>query len=261
MRSRVLVAVTAVLLAVGLWGCVPRIDLTEVVSGEETTSAATGTTAPFDKGEMAAYAWEIYREAIGIEEAFATYDLYYESTQTMSTGKSVVRARVVRVGGDGEEAEMLLQVSRGGEDTSGYYKNGVGYFAIEGKKYWKFTNESDFLSEFGFSEDDSLAEEVFAEALVAENEDGTRTVSCPMPEPYASQYAEMTFGSAGSERQVDIGVTVKADGTPVEFTRQVAVSLPLYGTVRVESVNRYDALDGDVVLTPPDDLDEYTADL
>ena len=155
-----------------------------------------------------------------------------------------------------------MDVQLAGGEQSGYYKDGVAYFHIDGKKYWMPTDEETFLSELGFSASASLTEPMFSEAIVANNPDGTVTVSCPLVGEYAGLYAAARLGQSAAGGQVtraEETVTVDATGAPTLFTAYVGVNLPLYGEVWSESTNRYVATGADVTITPPEDLDEYAS--
>jgi hypothetical protein len=155
-----------------------------------------------------------------------------------------------------------VNVQLAGGEQSGYYKDGVAYFHIDNKKYWMPTDEETFLSELGFSASASLTEPMFSEAIVANNPDGTITVSCPLVGEYAGQYAAARLGQSaagGKVTRAEETVTVDKNGAPTLFTATVSVNLPLYGEVWAESTNRYVATGADVTITPPEDLDEYAS--
>lgn len=207
---------------------------------------------PADNDEMAQYAWELYSAAIEYDATVESYDITYEGKQIAMGKTTSLNARMVRAA-NGESVEMLVQT----DDMQGYFQNNVGYFQTTGDKYWYFTDEDGFMSEMGFSDSLTLSEEMFADALVIDNGDGTRTVSCPLDGEYADAYAEEMLGASGTVTRAEVGVTVDEAGVPTVFTSSVAVKMLLYGEVSAESVNRYNAVGDAVTITPPEGLDSY----
>lgn len=257
--KRVLLLAVACLLC--CTACRPRVDLTPPEEPDSTTTAAVPTlpTQPGEQGdEMAAYAWEVYAAALDKEEQFKNYDLTYESREYALGQSALSRARIIRQE-EGDGLRLLLTKTRDKQTGTGYYENGIGYFDIDGKKYWMPTNEEGFFSEFGFSESDPLTREMFADAIVAPAEGGGLTVSCPLPEPYASAYVKEMLGAGQSAqvRRVEMDLRVDADGAPLEFLTTVTLLVSGYGEVTYESMNRYEQVGEGVQITPPEDLDAY----
>ena len=259
--------ITAVLLAFSLLfalsACRVRVDLSEDPLAEGGTPTTSRPTAPPEGAdEMAKHAWQVYKTALEKEETYESFELHYEGRQNMLGKVAITRARMVQVTHPDGKRELLVNVQLAGGEQSGYYKDGVAYFHIDGKKYWMPTDEETFLSELGFSESANLLEPLFSEAIVANNPDGTVTVSCPLVGEYASQYAAARLGESAAGGQVtraEETVTVDANGAPTLFTATVGVNLPFYGEVWAESTNRYVATGADVVLTPPADLEDYVS--
>lgn len=254
-------ALLALLLIGTLSACRARVDLTaEPLWPEELLD-----TVPEGEGneeenggemdEMAAYAWELYSAAVEAEERIVSYDITYEGSSVMLGEITTTRARLVRVD-CGDSCEMLIQTN----EQQGYFKDGIGYFSTPTEKYWIPTDEEGFVQEMGFSESPSLGRSAFGSALVIENEDGTRTVSCPLSGEYAASYAAETLGLSDTRLTVERaeeGVTVDAEGAPLSFFSRLEVTVPYYGTVAAESSSTYTAVGDAVALTPPDDLDSY----
>lgn len=244
--------------------CRVRVDFSgEVKAGEETTPATTTTTAPpAGNDEMAAEAWQVYSRALELEAAYTTYELVYKGRLSMMGEERVTNARLVRVEEEGS-VTLLLQSEVGAKASSGYLKDGIGYFFIDGEKYWMPTDEDTFFETMGFTASTPPAEEMFSGAIVLRGADGSTTVSCPLEEPYAADYARATlgenvvFGSTATRAQV--GVTVDAEGHPLTFTSAVTVYSGFAGSISSENENRYTALGEAVVLTPPADLDSYSS--
>lgn len=256
MKRVLLLAAVCLLLCTA---CRPRVALPLSEEPAPTTAAPTLPTEPGEEGdEMAAYAWEVYSAALDREEQFNSYDLTYESREYALGQSTVGRARILRKE-EGDSLRLLLTKTRDKQTSTGYYENGVGYFDIDGQKYWMPTDEDGFFSEFGFSESDTLTREMFADAIVAPAEGGGLTVSCPLPEPYASAYAEemMGVGRGVQTRRVEMDLTVDADGAPLEFLTTVTLWVPQYGEVTYESMNRYEQVGEEVQITPPEGLDAY----
>lgn len=262
--TRITAAFLALVLLFSLSACRVRVDLSaDPFAEEETPNTTTSTTTPPESSdEMAKHAWETYKKALELEKDYQSYELTYEGRQNMLGTVAVTRARMVQVTHPDGKRELLVNVQLAGGEQSGYYKDGIAYFHIDGKKYWMPTDEETFLAELGFSESATLSEPMFTEAIVVNNPDGTVTVSCPLVGQYATQYAAMTLGESvagGQVTRAEESVTVDANGAPLTFTDSVAVNLPFYGEVWAESTNRYVATGADVTITPPEDLDEYAS--
>ena len=257
MKKRLLAALAVCCLFFSLSACRLRVDLTKDPFAEENPHNAITDSDETD--EMAESAWQIYEKAVEAEEEMDSYTLSYEGRRTMLGQTAITRATVTRL--DGEQAEILVKIESGSKQSSGYFANGIGYFHVENEKYWMPTDEESFWEEMGFSESPKLKQEMFAEAIVMDNEDGTKTVSCPLYGQYATDYAILMLGDtakSGTVSRAEEGLTVDSSGRPVVFTSKVTVSTKLYGEMRYERQNRYDAVGADVTLTPPDDLDSYS---
>ena len=258
MKLRLLALVAAVCLMCCCTACRVRVDL----SGEQTDedgSSATTTTPPVNNDEMAAEAWNIYSRALDLESEYTTYELTYKARLTMGREQSVTNARIVRIEEDGN-ATLLVESEVRGTYSSGYLKDGVGYFFKDGKKYWMPTDEDGFFDTMGFTTTEPLTEEMFATAIVMRDAAGGATVSCPLAAQYATDFAKMHLGSmaqVGTVSHAEAGVTVDAEGYPLTFTAAIEMQVAGYGAVTMQSENNYVAFGEDVVITPPADLDEY----
>lgn len=260
MKQRVLALCLIACLLLGCAACRIRVDLTQDVTDDEGT-ATTTHPIPESNDEMAAEAWQIYSNALKAEEAYTTFELVYEGRQTVGKETAVTKARVVRVQ-EGDAVSLLIESESGDAHSRGYFADGIGYFDVEDKKYWMPTDEDAVYETLGFSESEDLSEAMFSQAITVKKEDGSVTVSCPLSGDTATQFARMFLGDvvAGSTvTRAEAGVTVDAAGNPVAFTTAVTVDTMLYGTVSVESENRYVAVGETVVLTPPNDLDTYSS--
>ena len=260
MKRRVIALCAVCCLLLSFAACRVRVDFTEE-KDTVSTIPTTSTTIPQNNDEMAAQAWEIYSRALEIEDGYTTYELVYEGRQKVIGEEAVTKARMVRV--ERENAESLLIESEyGNKYSAAYYADGIGYFNVDGKKYWMPTDEENVYEVLNFSETEDLSQEMFTKAIVIRNEDGGATVSCPLQAKYALQFARMYLGDSAVGSNVtraEAGVTVDADGNPQAFTSAVTIQHNLYGTVSVESENRYVAVGDAVVLTPPSDLDTYSS--
>ena len=233
---------------------------------EETTESPASPTDPVPEdeddggelGTMAAYAWEVYEQANQKEREYESYDLFYSYELILDgsgmKAESVEVEMICRPDGDGEE--LLIKIREDREESLNYYKSGVGYFSDKKGKRWIPMDVDGFMEELGFTESKTLPKEAFTDAIVMENEDGTRTVSCPLSGKAAARYAEEEFGYEGTPQHLECGVTVNENGQPQLFFTNMTVSS--YGTtVTMKSQNRYLAVGEDVTLVPPKDLDEY----
>ncbi len=239
--------------------CRVRVDFTQ--DTDEDTSPTTTTTVPETNDEMAAEAWQIYSHALEVERTYTTYELVYEGRQTAIGETAATKARFIRVEKDGE-VSLMIESEYGNQYSAAYYADGIGYFNIDGQKYWMPTDEDTVYEILEFSESETLTEAMFTKAIVIRDADGGATVSCPLQAKYALQFARMYLGDTAIEGTVtrsEAGVEVDAAGNPLSFTTAVSVDHALYGTVSVESENRYVAVGDAVVLTPPSDLDTYAS--
>lgn len=257
MKRQIMALFAAGCLLISLSACRARVDLTgdPLIGPEDETSPTSETTSAKEHDEMTDYAWEVYSAAVEADKAFEQYDVRFEGQQTLAGRTTRTNARLVRRVSDGG-AELLVQT----DTAQGYYKDGIGYFETESDKYWHVTDESGFLEEMGFSESVTLSKLAFTDAIVAENDDGTRTVSCVLSGKFASNYAARIMGQSAAYIQpshVEVGVTVDEDGLPIEFTSRVELSVPGISVASYESSNRYLATGDDVTLTPPEGLDGY----
>ncbi len=244
--------------------CRVRVDLSDSKpDGEETGVTTTTTTStPASNDEMAAQAWDIYSRALELEAEYTTYDLVYKARMTVGRDLKITNARIVRIETDGNVA-LLVEKEAGDTFSSGYLKDGIGYFFIDGKKYWIPTDESAFFDTMGFSTTESLIEEMFANALVMRDADGGATVSCPLTAKYAADYARMYLGSgvvqSGAVSRAEVGVAVNAEGHPQTFTSDIELYSAGIGVVSFQSENRYAAVGDKVTITPPADLNSYSS--
>ncbi len=257
MRRQVLALAAAGVLLVSLTACRARVDLTgdPFIGGDGDTPTTTTAASMEERDEMAAYAWEVYSAAVEADRTLEQYDVRFEARRTLAGQTTRSNARLVRCVRDGA-VELLAQTDK----TQGYYKDGIGYFETESDKYWHVTDEAGFLDEMGFSESVTLSKLAFTDAIVAENGDGSRTVSCVLSDKFASDYAAKIMGQSAAYIQpshVEVGVTVGADGLPVEFTSHMELSVSGFSMVSYESSNRYLATGDDVTLLPPEGLDAY----
>ncbi len=239
--------------------CRVRVDLTQPETGE--TTATTATTLPQSNDEMAAQAWRLYNRALELEQEYDTYELNYEAKQIVGRETAVTKARFVRVQ-EGESVSLLIEKESRGTYSMGYFANGIGYFHVNGQKYWLPTDEETVYETLGFSESENLAEDMFTNAIAVKDPDGTTTVSCPLSGKFEVQFVHMMLGDiamGATITRAESGVTVDAEGKPLSFTSAAAVNHAMYGAMSVVSENRYVAFDSDVVLTPPDDLDTYSS--
>ncbi len=257
MKRQIMALLAAGVLLVSLTACRARVDLTgdPFIGGDGGSTDATTATSAEERNEMAAYAWEVYSAAIEADRTLEQYDVRFEARRTLAGKTTRSNARLVRRVRDGA-VELLAQTDK----TQGYYKDGIGYFETESDKYWHVTDEAGFLDEMGFSESVTLSKLAFTDAIVAENGDGTRTVSCVLSGKFASDYAAKILGQSAAYIQpshVEVGVTVGADDLPIEFTSRVELSVPGFNAMSYESSNRYLATGDDVTLIPPEGLDAY----
>lgn len=262
-RLIALAAVCCVLCA--CTACRIRVDLTDRENGGDASGVTTTTTAvspPAANDEMAAEAWDIYSRALALEAEYTTYELTYKARMKVGREVTVTNARILRIETDG--AVTLFVESEAGESySSGYLKDGIGYFFLEGKKYWIPTDEDAFFETMGFSTTESLTEEMFGTAIVLRDAAGGATVSCPLAETYAADYAQMYLGAgavqSGTVTRAEVGVTVTGEGHPTTFTSHIELYSIGLGAVSLQSENTYAALGDAVVITPPADLDSYTS--
>lgn len=261
MKQRIITLWLVGCLLFGLAACHVRVDFTK---GEDTNTPPTTTTTasvPEENDEMAAEAWQIYSHALEVEKTYTTYELVYEGRQKAIGETALTKARFIRVEKDGA-VSLRIESEYGNQYSAAYYADGIGYFNKDGKKYWMPTDEDTVYEILQFSENESLAESMFSKAIVIKNADGSATVSCPLDGKNALQFARMYLGDTvigSTVTRAEAGVTVDAAGNPIAFTAAVSVNTALYGTVSVESENRYVAVGDAVVLTPPDDLDTYAS--
>jgi len=261
MKRRAMILCAVFCLLFSFTACRVRVDFTQ--GEDEDTPPTTSTTKPLPESndEMATEAWEIYSHALDVEKTYTTYELIYEGREK-AIGETVVsKARFVRVEKDGA-VTLLIEREYGSEYSSVYYADGIGYFDVKGKKYWMPTDEDAVYEVLKIAETENLTEPMFTKAIVIRDADGGATVSCPLQAKYALQFARMYLGDTATEGTViraEAGVTVNAAGDPLVFTAAVSVDHALYGTVSVESQNRYTAVGDAVVLTPPQDLDTYAS--
>ncbi len=243
--------------------CRVRVDLSDSQTdgGETTVTAATTTATPETNDEMAAQAWGIYSRALELEGEYTTYDLVYKARMTVGRELQVTNARIVRIETEGN-VTLLVESEAGNEVSSGYLKDGIGYFFIDGDKYWIPIDEEAFFETMGFSTTEPLTEEMFATALVMRDAEGA-TVSCPLAERYATDYARMYLGNgavqSGTVTRAEVGVKVNTEGHPLVFTSDIELYSAGFGTISLESENRYAAVGDQVTLTPPADLDTYSS--
>ena len=257
MKRQVMALFAAGTLLVSLTACRARVDLTgdPLIGGGSETPTTTTAASPEEHDEMAAYAWEVYSGAVEADRTLEQYDVRFEGRRTLAGKTTRSNGRLVRRVTDGA-VELLAQTDK----TQGYYKDGIGYFETETDKYWHVTDESGFLDEMGFSESVTLSQLAFTDAIVMENGDGTRTVSCVLSGKFASDYAAKIMGQSAVYIQpshVEVGVTVGTDGLPVEFTSRVELAVSGFSAASYESSNRYLATGDDVTLVPPEGLDDY----
>ncbi len=262
-RLIALAAVCCVLCA--CTACRIRVDLTDRENdGEESGVTTTTTTVspPVTNDEMAAEAWDIYSRALELEAEYTTYELTYTARMKVGRDVTVTNARIVRIETDGK-VTLFVESEAGDTYSSGYMKDGVGYFFLDDKKYWIPTDEDAFFETMGFSTTESLAEEMFGTAIVLRDATGNVTVSCPLAAKYAADYAQMYLGAgavqSGTVTRAEVGVTVTADGHPTTFTSDIELNSVGLGAVSLQSENTYTALGDAVIITPPADLDSYTS--
>lgn len=261
MKRRAMILCAVFCLLFSFTACHVRVDFTK---GEDTnTHPTTTTTAPVpeENDEMAAEAWQIYSHALEVGKTYTTYELVYEGRQKAIGETALTKARFIRVEKDGE-VSLRIESEYGNQYSAAYYADGIGYFNKDGKKYWMPTDEDAVYEVLKIAETENLTEPMFTKAIVIRDADGGATVSCPLQAKYALQFARMYLGDTATEGTVtraEAGVTVNAAGDPLVFTAAVSVDHALYGTVSIESQNRYTAVGDAVVLTPPQDLDTYAS--
>ena len=261
MKRVLLLAVACLLLCTA---CRSRVDLTlpeETADPAPTSAAPTSPppTLPQLPGEdMSDAAWEVYCTALEKEGTFTSYELTFETREIALGQRAVNRARILRREA-GEDLRLLLEKNWDGKTDSGYFVNGIGYFAIGTEKYWMPTNEKTFFSEFGFTDSDTFSREMFADAILIDRAEGGAAVSCPLPEPYATAYVEKVLGTTvGIQvRRVSLDFIVDADGAPVEYLVTMRLWVSGRGEITYESLNRYETVGEEVEITPPEDLDGY----
>lgn len=260
--KRVCALIAMLCLCVSLCACHARVDLTvEPALPDELLDALPDADdgeeeIVGDMDEMAEWAWELYSAATEAEKTFKTYDLTYEGTSAMGGDPVKTRARIVRVD-HGDDIELLIQTN----DQQGYFKDGIGYFATVDERHWMPIDEEGFTEEMGFTESPTLPKAAFAEAIVIENDDGTRTVSCPVNGSQAAAYVADTLGVSKmgvKAEYVEESVTVDAEGVPISYSSRMKAVVGYVGNVSLESTVTYTAVGDAVTLTPPDDLDSYT---
>ncbi len=244
--------------------CRVRVDLSDSKLDGEATGITTTTTAPSpaSNDEMAAQAWEIYSRALDLEAEYTTYDLVYKARMMVGRDLKSTNARIVRIEKDGEVA-LLVEKEAENTFSSGYLKDGIGYFFIDGKKYWIPVDEDAFFDTMGFSPTEPLIEEMFANALVVWDDDGEVTVSCPLAAQYAADYARMYLGGgvvqSGTISRAEVGVAVNAEGYPQVFTSDIELYGAGIGAISLQCENCYTAVGDEVTLIPPADLDTYSS--
>ena len=261
MKQRVMALCCAVGILLGCSACRLRADFSGADDNGNDGDTKPTVSRPALDDEMSKEAWRIYSSALAVEDGYTTYELAYESRK-IATGETVLtKARMVRVE-TAEGVSLLLECTQGDTYSMGYYTNGMGYFNVEGKKYWMPAEEEQVMEHLGFSETEDLDASMFNEAIVIENEDGSAVVSCPFSGQTAVEYARLFFGNSVTQNNVlsaEAGVSVDAAGAPIAFTSAVSIRNSQYGTLTVESENRYLAVGEAVVLNPPADLDTYVA--
>lgn len=242
-------------LLLSLTACRARVDLTQDPLQDDTTPT-NGVTVPSpERDEMAQHAWEIYSAAVEAEQSWEQYHVELETRSTLNGRLTVQQARLVRCVTDGV-VELMIQTG----EQQGYYRDGVGYYTDGEEKFWHVTDEAGFLKDMGFSESAPLSLLAFSDAVVIENPDGTRTVSCVLSGKFANDYAARVTGLSAAYVQanhVEVGVTVDADGQPQEFTSRLELVLANQGSLSLESSNRYQGVGASITIHAPDDLDTY----
>lgn len=261
--------VTALLLS--LSACRVRLDLSaDPVTDDETKSTTTSTRKNDTTGDgtaegpdnMAIAAFDIYTRAKEREAQYTALEQQYTAKITQNGSVSYTSMRLVARAMSETENELLAQVEMQGQYISGYYKDGVAYYDDGTDKVYLFCDEDAFLKQMGIGEGSAMLEEAFSQAVVVEESDGSATVTCPFEGEAATAFAQDLLGTAiikrgYSVKQAQYQFEVDAAGNFTRLYQQLSLYSSYGGTLTFSAENRFAALDDDVVLTPPSDLDSY----